>query len=168
MVHRVTKSWTWLKQLSTHTHITALNTNAVVQLLNPVGLFVTPWTMPGTPVLHYLPEFAQTHVHWVNDAIQPSNPLLPSSLCPQSFPASESFPMSCLFASDSQSIGTNIYHLLGTHRVFGEGHGNPLQYSCVENPMDREASWLQSTGSQRIGHHWSDLARRQLPLRLSW
>ena len=32
---------------------------------------------PGFPVLHYLPEFAQTHVHWVCDAIQPSHPLLP-------------------------------------------------------------------------------------------
>ena len=32
---------------------------------------------PGFPVLHYLPEFAQTHVHWVSDAIQPSPPLLP-------------------------------------------------------------------------------------------
>ena len=27
---------------------------------------------PGFPVLHYLPEFAQVHVHWVDDAIQPS------------------------------------------------------------------------------------------------
>ena len=31
------------------------------------------WGMPGFPVLHYLPEFAQTHVHSVSDAIQPSN-----------------------------------------------------------------------------------------------
>ena len=30
---------------------------------------------PGIPVLHYLPKFAQTHVHWVYDAIQPSHPL---------------------------------------------------------------------------------------------
>ena len=29
----------------------------------------------GFPVLHYLPGFAQTHVHWVSDAIQPSHPL---------------------------------------------------------------------------------------------
>ena len=36
--------------------------------------------MPGFPVLHYLPEFAQTHVHRVGDAIQPSNPLLSPSL----------------------------------------------------------------------------------------
>jgi len=34
---------------------------------------------PGFPVLHYLPEFAQIHVHWVSDAIQPSHPLLPPS-----------------------------------------------------------------------------------------
>ena len=32
---------------------------------------------PGFPVLHYLLEFAQIHVHWVGDAIQPSHPLLP-------------------------------------------------------------------------------------------
>ena len=35
--------------------------------------------MPGFPVLHYLLEFAQTHVYQVSDAIQPSHPLLPSS-----------------------------------------------------------------------------------------
>ena len=32
------------------------------------------------PVPHHLPEFAQVHVHWVSDAIQPSHPLPPSSL----------------------------------------------------------------------------------------
>ena len=35
---------------------------------------------PGLPVHHQLPEFTQTHVHWVGDAIQPSHPL--SSPCP--------------------------------------------------------------------------------------
>ena len=34
---------------------------------------------PGFPVLHYLLEFAQTHVHWVGDAIQSSHPLPPPS-----------------------------------------------------------------------------------------
>ena len=34
---------------------------------------------PGFPVLHHLPELAQTHVHWVSDAIQPSHPLLSPS-----------------------------------------------------------------------------------------
>ena len=59
---------------------------------------------PGFPVLHYLPEFAQTHVHWVNDAIQPPHTVVPFSSCPKSFPASESFPMSWLFSSGGQSI----------------------------------------------------------------
>ena len=36
-------------------------------------------SMPEFPILHYLPEFAQTHVHWVGDAIQLSHPLLPPS-----------------------------------------------------------------------------------------
>ena len=36
-------------------------------------------SMPGFPVFHCLPEFAQTHVHWVGKAIQPSHPLLPPS-----------------------------------------------------------------------------------------
>ena len=36
-------------------------------------------SIPGLPVLHYLPEFAQTHVHWVSDAIQLSHPLSPPS-----------------------------------------------------------------------------------------
>ena len=34
----------------------------------------------------------------------------------------------------------------------GEGNGNPLQYSCLENPMTEEPGGLQSTGSQRVGH----------------
>ena len=36
-------------------------------------------SMPGFLVLHYLQQLAQTHVHWVSDAIQPSHPLSPSS-----------------------------------------------------------------------------------------
>ena len=34
------------------------------------------WSTPGLPVHHHLPEFTQTHVHQVSDAIQPSHPLL--------------------------------------------------------------------------------------------
>ena len=41
----------------------------------------------------------------------------------------------------------------GLGRFPGEGNGNPLQYSCLENPMDGGA-WcrLLSMGSQRVGH----------------
>ena len=53
----------------------------VVQLLSCVWLFVTLWTAACLAfiVLHHLPEFAHTHVHWVGDAIQPSHPLLSPS-----------------------------------------------------------------------------------------
>ena len=41
-------------------------------------------SMSGLPVHHQLPEFTQTHVHWVGDAIQPSHPLSsPSPLAPR-------------------------------------------------------------------------------------
>ena len=38
----------------------------------------------------------------------------------------------------------------GLRRSPGEGNGNPLQYSCLENPMDRGARGLQSMGSQEL------------------
>ena len=53
---------------------------------------------PGFAILHYLSEFAQTHVHWVSDAIQSSHPVSPPfSSCPQFFPSIRSLPMSQLF-----------------------------------------------------------------------
>ena len=60
-------------------------------------------SMPGFPVLHCLLELAQTHVHWVNDTI--SSSVTPFFSCPQFFPASESFPVSWLFALGDQTIG---------------------------------------------------------------
>ena len=65
-----------------------------------VWLFLTPF--------HYLLEFPYTHVHWVNDAIQPFYPVTPFSYCPQSFPESGSFPMNPLFTSDGQSTGALV------------------------------------------------------------
>ena len=61
---------------------------------------------PGFPVHRQFLELAQTHVHQVNDAIQPSYSF-PFSFCLQSFPASESFPVSLFFASGGQSIGAS-------------------------------------------------------------
>ena len=40
----------------------------------------------------------------------------------------------------------------GSGRSPEGGHGNPLQYSCLENPMDMGASSLQSMGLHRVGH----------------
>ena len=62
---------------------------------------------PGLPVHHQLPEFTQTHVHWVDDAIQRSHPL--SSPSPPALNPSQNqgFQMSHLFASGGQSIGVS-------------------------------------------------------------
>ena len=63
---------------------------------------------PGFPVLHYPPEFAQTHVHWVSDTIQHLVLYHAFSSWPQFFPALGSFPMSRLFASGGKSIGVSV------------------------------------------------------------
>ena len=61
---------------------------------------------PDLPVHHQFPEFTQTHVHWIGDAIQPSHPL--SSPSPPALNLSSgSFPVSQLFASCGQSIGVS-------------------------------------------------------------
>ena len=61
-----------------------------VQSLSRVQLFATPWTaaqQASLPITNSLPEFTQTHVHWVGDAIQPSHPL--SSPSPPTFNLSQ-------------------------------------------------------------------------------
>ena len=60
-----------------------------VQFMSRVRLLVGPmdYSIPGLPVHHQLPEFTQTHVHWVGDAIQPSHPL--SSSSPSAFNLSQ-------------------------------------------------------------------------------
>ena len=80
---------------------------SLAQLLTCVWLFATPWTaahQASLPVHHKLPEFTQTHVLCVSDAIQPSHPLLSPS--PPTFHLSQhqSFQMSQFFTSGGQSI----------------------------------------------------------------
>ena len=67
------------KNTHTHTHIyigciSSVQFNSVAQscttLCDPMNR-----STPGLPVHHHLPEFTQTHVHRVGDAIQPSHPL---------------------------------------------------------------------------------------------
>ena len=96
-------------------------------------------SMPGLPVHPQLLEFTQTHVHWIGDAIQPSHPVVPFSSCPQSLPASESFPMSQLFAWGGQSTGVST---LPSFLPKNTRDGSPLEWS----------GWisLQSKGRSRV------------------
>ena len=59
---------------SSGSHVYIVQSLNHVQLCDPMN-----YSMPGFPVLHYLLEFAQAHVHWVKDAIQPFHPLSPPS-----------------------------------------------------------------------------------------
>ena len=57
--------------------------------------------------------------------------------------------------SEVKASASNVGYLgsiPGSGRSPGEGNGNPLQYSCLENPWTEKPSRLQSTGSQRVGH----------------
>ena len=51
-------------------------------------------------------------------------------------------------ACDAGDLGS----IPGLGRSPGEGHGYPLQNSCLENPRDGGAWWLPSMGSHRVGH----------------
>ena len=52
----------------------------------------------------------------------------------------------------------------GSGRSPGEGSSNPLQYSCLENPMDRGDWRLQSKRSQRVAHKWPTNSQNIIPL----
>ena len=53
---------------------------------------------------------------------------------------------------------TERLHFHFSLSCIGEGNGNPLQCSCLENPRDGEPGGLPSMGSHRVGYDWSDLA----------
>ena len=127
------------------------------------------------PVHHQLPEFTQTHVHWVGDAIQPSHPL--SSPSP-AFNLSQHHGLfqwvEKLFASGGQSIGASDSGLVLSIK------GSPFQpwipvkldlqippfiffmllqvWSFVLAADAEEPGGLQTIGSQRVRHDGSDLA----------
>ena len=63
---------------------------------------------PGLPVHHQLPEFTQTHVHRVSDAIQPSHPLSSPSPPAPNPSQHQSLPVSQLFAWIGQTTGVQL------------------------------------------------------------
>ena len=84
-----------------------------VQSLSRVWLFVTPWITTHQSSLsitnsHSLPKLMSIE-RWCHPAI--SSSVVPFSSCPQSLPASGSFPVSQLFASGGQSIGSSSFSI---------------------------------------------------------
>ena len=213
------------------------------------------YSMPDFPVLHYLLDFDQTHVHWDGDASQTSHPVFPFFSCPLIFPRirvfsnesalhigwpkywSFSFSISpsneysgfisfrndifdildvqgtlknllqhhnskasiaqhsaffygpthtfvhfywrwwhptpvllprkshgrrslvgCSPWGHKESDTTERLHFHFSLSYIGERHGNPLQCFAWRIPGTGEPGGLQSMGSHRVGHNWSDLA----------
>ena len=131
---------------------------------------------PGLPVHHQLPEFTQTHAHRVSDAFQLSHPL--SSPSPASNPSQHQSLFQRVNSShevvkvliDNRYIWASQVVLVvknppasagdvrdmglipGLGRSPGGGHGNPLQYSCLKNLMDRGSWWATV---HRVARSWT-------------
>ena len=104
----------------------------------------------------------------VSDSLRSHEPQHARPPCPSSTPGvhSDSCPSSqWCHPAISSSVGPLLLlpPILPSIRVFfnestlhiGEGNGNPLQYSCLENKWMEEPGRLQSMGSLRVRHHWA-------------
>ena len=67
-------------------------------------------------------------------------------------------------AGDIRDVGL----IPGSGRFPEEGHGNPPQYSCLENPMDREAWWATVHGVANKAHEVAEVTCTHAHRTLSW
>ena len=141
----------------------SLVTQSCLTLCDPMN-----GSTPGLPVHHQLPEFTQTHAHWVSDAIQPSHPLVvPFASCPQSFPAPGSFQRSQLFPLGGQSIGVSAsasvsmniqdwFHLGWTGWISLQSKGLSRVFSNTTVREHSALSFLYSPTLTSIHDHWKN------------
>ena len=127
-----------------------------VQSLSCVRLFATPWTAEGL-ALHYLPEFAQTHVHWVYDTIHlilccpfchlpsifPSNRVFfnASALCIR---WSEYWRFSCSISPSSEYSGLISFRIDGFDLLAIQGMLKSLfqQHSSIASILQHSAFFM--------------------------
>ena len=130
----------------THTHIISFQFSSVAQLCPPLCDPMNRST-PGLPVHHQLPEFTQTHVHQVSDAIQPSHPL--SSPAP---PAPNPSQHQCLFqwVNSSHEVAKVLEFQLW-HHSFQRNSGADLQNGQVGSPCSPRDSQESSPTPQFKG-----------------
>ena len=172
-------------------HLESFPSTIVIQLPR-AWPFAIPWTtsMPDFPVLHYLPEFVETHVHWVSDAIQPSHPLsLPSSLAlnlsqhqglfqwvSSSYQSIRSFSFSISSSSEySELISFRIgwFDLLalsmGLSRVFSSNTIQKHQFFSTQHSLCstshiRIRLWLQTPVSQLSSYYVIHIKFSKFPM----
>ena len=95
--------------------------------------------LPSDPCFTFVRLYCQHGSHWPHGYLHLFYFSIFLLFCIGGFPG----------GSDGKESASNIGDLgliPGWERSPGEGHGNPLQYSCLENPMDRVAWWVLSIG----------------------
>ena len=143
-----------------------------VQFLNHVRLFATPWITAlrppcpsPTPGIH--PNSCPSS-WWCHPAI--SSSVVPFSSCPQSLPASESFPMSQLFASGGQNIGVSALASVLPKNIQGWSPSEWTDWISVQPRNSQESSsrpqfksinslvlsFLHSPTRTSIHDHWKN------------
>ena len=141
-VHRIAKSWTWPKWLSTHAQMDRFSSVAQSCVtLWPCGLQHTrppcPSPSPGAC------SNSRPSRQWCHPAI--SSSVVPFSSCPQSLPASGSFPMSQLFAWGGQSTGVLVLALFLPKNT---QNWSPLENGLVGSPCSPRDSQESSPTPQ--------------------
>ena len=138
-----------------------------VQLLNHVQLFATPWTAACQASLYSSISWSLLKLLSI-ELVMVSNHLIlccPFSSCPQYFPTSRVFsnestllirwPKYWSFRRSLSCPKTQLICKVGSSNIYlGEGNGNPLQYSCLENPRDGGAWWAAVCG---VSQSWTQL-----------
>ena len=100
---------------------------------------------PGLPVYHQLPEFTQTHVHWVSDAIQPSHPLSsPSPLAPNPSQHQSLFQ----WVNSSHEVAKGLAFQLQHHSLQRNPRADLLQNGLVGSPCSPRDSQESSPTPQ--------------------
>ena len=72
----------------------------------------------------------------------------------------------CSVGRESACNAGDLGSVPGLGRFPGEGNGNPLQYSCLENPMDRGAKKAIVHGVARVGHDLVTKPNQTMPLEI--
>ena len=137
-VHGISRSWTRRSNFTFTFHFHALEKEMATHSS------VLAWRISGTGKPGGLPSLGSHRVgHDWSDLAAAAAAAYIYTL---GFPCSSVGKESACNAGDPGSIP-------GLGRSPGEGNGNPLQYSCLENPMDRGAWWATVHGDARVGQN---------------
>ena len=109
---------------------------------------------PGLPVLHYLLEFVQAHVHWASDVLHPFHPLLPPLLLPSIFPSIRGFsnePVLHIRWPNDQSLSFTISPSKERSRLISF-RTNWFHLLAVQGTPKSEDSQYHSSKASILGH----------------